>query len=79
MMISATELKMNLGKYLEMIQEMDDDLIITKNGKYIARISNPKKDALNYLHGLCKDVPEDVNIKDAKYERILEKHAKGLY
>ena len=39
MIVTATEFKTNLGKYLEMA--MKQDIFITKNGKNIARLTSP--------------------------------------
>ncbi len=39
MQITLTELKGNLGKYVEMSQ--DEDILITKNGKIISRLTEP--------------------------------------
>lgn len=44
MIVTATEFKTNLGKYLEMA--MSQDILITKNGKNIARLTNPTVDKL---------------------------------
>ena len=42
MQITLTELKGNLGKYVEMSQ--DEDILITKNGKIISRLTEPFTD-----------------------------------
>lgn len=39
MFITATEVKTNLGKYL-MLEETED-IYITRNGKVVAKLSNP--------------------------------------
>ena len=39
MSITATELKQNLGKYL--LLSAQEDIYITKNGKIIAKLTNP--------------------------------------
>ena len=39
MQITLTELKGNLGKYVEMSR--DEDILITKNGKIISRLTEP--------------------------------------
>lgn len=41
MEITETELKMNLGKYLD--YQGSDDIVITKNGKITKILSNPNK------------------------------------
>ena len=43
MTITATELKKNLGKYLELVS--NEDICITKNGKVIAVLSMPEDDS----------------------------------
>jgi len=53
MVVSATELKLNLGTYLKLIEK--EPVIITRNGKEIARlekINNSITDSLvGVLHG----------------------------
>lgn len=57
MTITATEFKLNLGKYLEMVDE--EEIIITKNGKSIARLSKPESEKialLDSLVGVAKNI-----------------------
>ena len=42
MSITATELKINLGKYLMLAET--EDIYITRNGKVVAKLSNPYQD-----------------------------------
>lgn len=42
MSITATELKNNLGKYLQI--SATEDIFITKNGKVVAKLTNPYYD-----------------------------------
>lgn len=42
MSITATELKNNLGKYL--LLSATEDIFITKNGKVVAKLTNPYQD-----------------------------------
>lgn len=70
MIITATELKKNLGKYLDMVSS--ENVLITKNGKIIAQLSNPvteKLAALDRLTGLAKS-DEDVSLKQIRDERV---------
>ena len=57
MIVTATEFKNNLGKYLEMA--MSEDIFITKNGKSIARLTSPAVNKLALLDGLVGIVLED--------------------
>lgn len=45
MSITATEFKRNLGKYLML--SAHEDIYITKNGKEIAKLTNPHQDKIN--------------------------------
>ena len=71
MTITATELKKNLGKYLELAQE--EDVVISKNGKEVLMLTKKYSDAFNYLDGLLKDFSydqEDLNQSNLKWERL---------
>ncbi len=57
MIVTATEFKANLGKYLEMATSQD--IFITKNGKSIARLTSPSVDKLTLLDDLVGIIPED--------------------
>jgi len=69
MRISATELKMNMGKYIE--RAAVEDIIITRNGKDVALLTNvegKKKEALKSLRGIIKEV--DVTREKVREERL---------
>ena len=68
MSITATELKSNLGKYLALSQH--EDVFITKNGKIIAKLSNPNIDRVALAKSLVGIIPPDVTVEDARKERI---------
>ena len=65
MMVTATEFKMNLGKYLDMVAK--EDVLITKNGKTIAKMVNPNVSAVDSLRGLLKGA--DVDLQEMREER----------
>jgi len=55
MFVTATELKNNLGQYLEIAKT--ENVFITKNGKSIAKLTNPaedKEEAMKSLFGIAK-------------------------
>lgn len=56
MIVTATEFKTNLGKYLEMAASQD--ILITKNGKNIARLTSPAVNKLALLDNLVGIVPQ---------------------
>ena len=57
MIVTATEFKTNLGKYLEMATSQD--IFITKNGKSIARLTSPAVNKLAFLDDLVGIVPQE--------------------
>lgn len=57
MIVTATEFKTNLGKYLEMASSQD--IFITKNGKNIARLTSPAVNKLALLDDLVGIVPQE--------------------
>ena len=71
MKITATELKSNLGKYLQLVEK--EDVIINKNGKTIAVLSNPNKDRLSILNSLKGILPKDISENNIRNERLLSK------
>jgi len=69
MRVSATELKMNMGKYIK--RAAVEDIIITRNGKDVALLTNvegKKRDALKSLRGILKGV--DVTREEIREERL---------
>lgn len=68
MSISATELKNNLGKYL--IISATEDVFITKNGKVIAKLTNPYQDRVETAKSLFGILPKDADIEGSKRERL---------
>ena len=71
MQITATELKLNLGKYLNLVHI--EDIFITKNGKVTAKLVNPNVSQVDYLSGVLKGkVSEDVNRHSLREERLAD-------
>ena len=68
MSITATELKMNLGKYLLMAET--EDIYITKNGKTIAKLTNPNQDRVDIAKSLFGIIPADITLDEAREERL---------
>jgi hypothetical protein len=69
MQITATELKLNMGKYLSMAAKRD--IYITKNGQRIARLTNPSPDRVAMLDSLVGIAgAEDISLEDIKKERL---------
>ena len=70
MTVTATEFKTNFGKYLEIV--MDEDILITKNGKVIAQLSRPQVNKLAALRNLVGivDAGGDATLDAIKDERL---------
>lgn len=70
MTITATELKQNLGKYLMLAAK--EDIIITKNGKEMAKLSNPNVDKIAMLDSMVGIVPEEdrMSLEEIKEARL---------
>ena len=69
MQITATELKMNMGKYLSMART--HDIYITKNGRCVARLTNPSPDRVAMLDSLVGiAAAEDISLDDIRKERL---------
>lgn len=67
MTITATELKLNLGKYLDMAKS--EDIFITKNGKSIARLTSPVVDKLAILDHLAGILRHDQAIDEDSFRK----------
>lgn len=67
MIVTATELKTNLGKYLEMAATQD--IFITKNGKSIARLTSPTVNKLSVLDNLVGIIPKDTDTDEETIQK----------
>ena len=68
MSITATELKTNLSKYLSLAATQD--IFITKNGKIIAKLSNPFQDRVELVNSLVGILPPEASEEEAREERL---------
>ena len=68
MAITATELKSNLGKYLMLAAT--EDIFITRNGKVIAKLSNPNQDRVDLAKSLFGVLSDEMTLEEAREERI---------
>lgn len=71
MEITMTELKNDLKLYIE--RSSTEDIVITKNGKIIAKIVNPYKDRIASLESIFGILPEDTPV-----EKLLDEKRMGL-
>lgn len=68
MSITATELKLNLGKYL--LLAATQDIYITRNGKTIAKLVSPYQDRVDTVDALFGSVPDTMTPEEAREERL---------
>lgn len=73
MQVTATEFKLNLGKYLELV--LTEDIWMTKNVITIAKLINPNASSVDAISGiLAGKVPADLN-RHATREKRQTKYA----
>ena len=69
--ITATEFKLNFGHYLNMVSR--EEIWVTKNGRYVAKLVNPNVSSVDSISGILKGkVPVDITAGDLKEERLLK-------
>ena len=69
MLVTATEFKSNIGKYLVLVAEQD--IFITKNGKNVAKLSGIKQNKADIAKSLFGIIPNDGTTLDhIKNERL---------
>jgi len=79
MEIAITDLEINPGRYIEMVET--EDVIITKSGKPIAKISKiepapwyereiPEK--ITDIGQLFGTLPSDIDIEEVRMERLMK-------
>jgi len=67
--VTATEFKVNLGHYLDLVPT--EDIWVTRNGKYVARLVNPNVSAVDSISGILKGKgSEDIDRHSLREERI---------
>lgn len=71
MSITAAELKKNLGKYL--LLSAQEDIYITKNGKVVAKLTNPNQNRVDTAKSLFGILPKDADLYTARSERLDNK------
>ena len=68
MIVTATEFKINFGKYLDLVGK--EDIFITRNGKTIAKVINPQFSAVDSIRGILKEAPKDIDMRSLREERL---------
>jgi antitoxin (DNA-binding transcriptional repressor) of toxin-antitoxin stability system len=70
MVITATEFKANLGKYLDQVQT--EDILISKNGKIAAKLTNPFQDRFESARTLIGILPDTISKEEARAARLAK-------
>ena len=73
MVISTTNFRANINKYINLSEK--EDVFVKKNGKNIAVASNPYKDKRAILDSILGVLPEGAaqELNDIRLERIMKK------
>jgi prevent-host-death family protein len=75
--VTATDLKQNLGKYLDYVEEQNDDVVITKNGNKIARLTPYVTDIEQYFTVRENALDYKYGGKRVSYEEFMEIYEKS--
>ena len=70
MSITATELKLNLGKYL--LMAATEDVYITRNGKTVAKLTAPYQSKLDTVNDLFGSVPDTMTLEEARKKFLIQ-------
>lgn len=74
MIVTSTECKKNLGKYLSLVGK--EKIEISKNGRIIAELipkkNDVKSETLTLLQSIKGIIKEDVDLDEMRTERILK-------
>jgi len=68
MLVSVSELGIDVGKYIELSEKQD--IFITKNGEQIAKIVSTKIDKVAAMKSVFGAIPPDADLDQAKAERL---------
>jgi len=68
MTVAASELKKRLGRYL--LLSATEDIIITRNGKIVSKLTNPFQDRVCLVESLVGILDSDVTQEEAREERL---------
>ncbi len=71
MTITATEFKVNLGKYLVLAET--EDIFISKNGRVSVKLVNSNQDKVEAMRSLFGSIPKDISLEEARDERLSRK------
>ena len=68
MSITATELKLNMSKYLKLSEK--EDIYITVYGKVVAKLTNPHQSKIETAESLFGSLLDTMSLEEAKERRF---------
>ena len=68
MSVTIQEFGKDLNKYLDLSRS--EDVMITVDGKVVAKLSNPNQDRLDTVESLFGIISPDLSLEDARAERL---------
>ena len=68
MIVTTVDFYANMDKYLAMVNR--EDVLITLDGKPIAKMIKPQAGAVDSLRGLLKNAPPGITAKSIREERL---------
>ena len=79
MMVTSTELKTNLGRYLDLLNK--EEIIITRNGRKIAKLVKEEEDTLSIARSLfgIASSPEVSKLADSEIKELIHEERSRRY
>jgi prevent-host-death family protein len=68
MLVPISELKINPGKYVSLVNT--HDIYITKNGKKVAKLTSVQSEKIDSAKALFGILPTDVTLEQSRMERL---------
>ena len=68
MVVTDTEFTTNFNKYIGMINS--EDILISINGKIVAKVVNPHTSAVDSIRGILKGLPANLDSPSVREERL---------
>ncbi|MCD8376075.1 MAG: type II toxin-antitoxin system Phd/YefM family antitoxin [Oscillospiraceae bacterium] len=68
MTVTATEFKLNLGKYLALAET--EEIHISRNGKVSVKLVSNNQDKVGAMKSLFGCIPADITPEEAREERL---------
>ncbi len=68
MLVPISELKINPGKYMSLVNA--HDIYITKNGKKVAKLTSVQSGKIDSAKVLFGILPSDINLEQSRVDRL---------